>query len=171
MDNLEPPNLRTGSLRGADGVPASPLQPSHGVNTTAELVADLIAATGLLGPDRIAQVRGRAVQTRGSFPQALLDEGLASGDGLARLLSTRHGLPYVELAITGIDKEAAALIPLHVLERVTALPYAVKDGALLIAIADPANVHAIDELRLATRHPVELAVAARDEILDYIKRA
>ncbi len=99
MDNLEPPNLRTGSLRGADGVPASPLQPSHGVNTTAELVADLIAATGLLGPDRIAQVRGRAVQTRGSFPQALLDEGLASGDGLARLLSTRHGLPYIKRAV------------------------------------------------------------------------
>src|SRR3989442_14141034 len=150
MDNLEPPNLRTaGPDKGLDSGAASPLQPSHGVNTTAELVADLIGATGLLGPDRIAQVRGRAAQTRGSFAQALLDEGLASGDGLARLLATRHGLPYVELTFTGVEKEAAALIPLHVLERVTALPYALKDGSLLIAITDPANVHAIDELRLA----------------------
>src|SRR5713226_8563706 len=172
MDNLEPPNLRiAGSDKGTAGAPADPLQPSHGVNTTAELVADLIGATGLLGPDRVAQVRGRAAQTRGSFAQALLDEGLASGDGLARLLATRHGLPYVELTFTGVDKEAAALIPLHVLERVTALPYALKDGSLLIAIADPANVHAIDELRLATRHPIELGVAASEEILDYIKRA
>src|SRR5713226_2237625 len=172
MDNLEPPNLRiAGSDKGTAGAPADPLQPSHGVNTTAELVADLIGATGLLGPDRVAQVRGRAAQTRGSFAQALLDEGLASGDGLARLLATRHGLPYVELTFTGVDKEAAALIPLHVLERVTALPYALKDDTLLIAIADPANVHAIDELRLATRHPIELGVAASEEILDYIKRA
>src|SRR5438132_10907771 len=172
MDNLEPPNLRiAGSDKGTAGAPASPLQPSHGVNATAELVADLIGATGLLGPDRIAQVRGRAVQTRSSFAQALLDEGLASGDGLARLLATRHGLPYVELTFTGVEKEAAGLIPLHVLERVIALPYALKDGTLLIAIADPANVRAVDELRLATRHPIELGVAAREEILDYIKRA
>src|SRR5712691_5028303 len=172
MDNLEPPNLRTaGPDQGTAGAPANPLQPSHGVNATSELVADLIGATGLLGPDRVAQVRGRAAQTRGSFAQALLDEGLASGDGLARLLATRHGLPYVELTFTGVDKEAAGLIPLHVLERVTALPYALKDGSLLIAIADPANVHATDELRLATRHPIELGVASREEILDYIKRA
>src|SRR5207248_3343744 len=49
-----------------------PLQ-SFGVNASAELVADLIAATGLLPPDRLAQARGRAAQTRGSLGQALLD--------------------------------------------------------------------------------------------------
>ena len=150
-------------------MPAGPLQ-SFGVNETAELVADLISATGLLGADRIAQVRGRSTQSGGSFGQSLLDEGLATGDGLARLLATRHQLPYVELAFTGIDEEAAKMIPLHVCERIAAVPYALRDQTLLIAIADPANVHAIDELRLATRLQIELGVAARDEIADAIKR-
>src|SRR5262245_50756088 len=87
-----------------------------GVNETAELVGDLIAATGLLGADRLAQVRGRAAQARGSFAQALVDEGLATGDGIARLLATRHQLPFVELESTGVDQLAAKLVPLHVLE-------------------------------------------------------
>jgi type IV pilus assembly protein PilB len=171
MDETERPNLRTvGPTEAGPGVGTSGQLRSHGVNDTAELVADLIAATGLLSPDKLAQVRGRATQVGGSFGQALLDEGLATGDGLARLLATRHQLPYVELGITGIDEQASKMIPLHVCERIAALPYALRDETLLIAIADPANVHSIDELRLATRHPIELGVASRDEILEGIKR-
>jgi type IV pilus assembly protein PilB len=171
MDETERPNLRTvGPTEAGPGVPATPSLRSHGVNDTAELVSDLIAATALLSPDKLAQVRGRATQVGGSFGQALLDEGLATGDGLARLLATRHQLPYVELGITGIDEEASRMIPLHVCERIAALPYALRDDTLLIAIADPANVHSIDELRLATRHPIELGVASRDEILEGVKR-
>jgi type IV pilus assembly protein PilB len=52
-----------------------------------------------------------------------------------------------------------------VLERVTAVPYAfADDGRVCVAIADPADLHSIDELRLATRHPLEFAVASRDDI-------
>jgi type IV pilus assembly protein PilB len=171
MDNLERPTLRkAGSAEGEVAVPASPGMSGFGVNTNSELVADLIGTTQLLSADRIAQVRGRAQQTRGSFAQALLDEGFATSEGLARLLATRHGLPFVELAFTGIDKDVVGQIPLHVLERVTALPYALREGTLYVAIADPANVHAIDELRLATRHPLELGVAAREEILEEIRK-
>jgi type IV pilus assembly protein PilB len=172
MDDLGHPDPRTAdSPPGQDDAPTDPGSlGSYGVNTNAELVADLIAATALLPADRIAQVRGRAVQTRASFPQALLDEGLASGDGLARLLATRHGLPFVELVFTGTDDNAAAEIALHVLERVVALPYAFREGVLHIAIADPGNVQAIDELKLATQYPIELAVAPQEEILERIKR-
>jgi type IV pilus assembly protein PilB len=154
--------------RGAQ--PLGPPLPSFGVNASAELVADLISATGLLGPDRLAGVRSRAAQTRGSFAQALLNEGLATGGGVARLLATRHQLPFVELAFTGVDQAAAKLLPLHVLERATALPYALRDDVLFVAIADPTNVQAIDELRLATRHPVEFGVAAREEIHEHLQK-
>jgi type IV pilus assembly protein PilB len=143
---------------------------SFGVNAPAELVGDLIAATGLLGSDRLAQVRSRAGQTRSSFAQALLDEGLATDDGVARLLATRHQLPFVLLDSTGVDQSAAKLLPLHVLERATALPYARRRDSLQVAIADPTNLNAIDELRLATRQPVEFAVASREEIEEQLRK-
>ena len=69
------------------------------------------------------------------------------------------------------------------LERVIALPYQLKDDRLLVAIADPANISGIDELRLATRHQIELGVAverrdprrdppphARDEQMTHVRR-
>src|SRR5215211_1970860 len=171
MDGLGPNELHTTQRPLAPGGPdARAGIGAFGVNANAELVSDVIAATGLLTPDRLAQVRGRAVQSRTSFAQALLDEGLASEEGVARLLATRHGVPYVELALLESDDEAAAAIPLHVLERLTALPYAIRDGVLQVAIADPGNIRAIDELKLATRHPLALVVASREEILERVRK-
>ena len=86
--------------------------------------------------------------------QVLIDEGLASSEVIARIVAAQHQLPVVELGAAGIDPDAASSVPLHVLERVAAMPYAFEDGSLCVAIADPQNIHGIDELRLASRHPI-----------------
>jgi type IV pilus assembly protein PilB len=169
FDPQQPPSLRTVGTPGETRAPANPLQPHANVNATAELVADLLAATGLLSADKLALVRGRAGAT-GSLAQAIIDEGVASGDGIARTLAARHQLPLVDLAVTPVEDEAAKQIALHVLERVVAIPYAIADGQLHVAVADPANVHGIDELRLATRLPLTLSVASRDDITVEIRR-
>ncbi len=134
----------------------------------AELVADVIEATGILAPDKIAFVRDRA--RTGSFAQALVEEGLAEGESIARSFALRHNLTVVDIVSTGVSPEAAELIPLHVLERVCAIPYAIEGDKLLIAVADPQNVHAIDELRLATKYQLEIAVATREDIEVEIRR-
>ena len=59
---------------------------------------------------------------------------------------------------------------MRVLERVVAIPYALDGDVLRIAVADPGDVQGIDELRLATPHQLELAVATRDEILEQVGR-
>jgi type IV pilus assembly protein PilB len=172
MEFKRPNKLRISGRSGADetafigdtGLPAS-----FPVNELAELVADLIETTGLVSADRLAAVRGR-VKQGGSFAQAVLDEGVASPEGIARTLASRFHLPFVDLPVTGVDDEAAKELPIHVMERVIAVPYALEGNLLRIAIADPGNVHAIDELRLATRFQLELAVAARDDIETEIRR-
>lgn len=161
MDPEQPTTLRTAQS-------GSPLQP-HGANTAAELVLDLLTATGLVPADRMALVRGRT-QQGSTLAQALVQEGVASSEGVARILSARHQLPLVDLPFTGVDPEAAKIIPLHVLERVVGVPYAVEGNSLKIAVADPGNVQAIDELRLATRHTLELGVASREDVLAEIQR-
>jgi len=159
--------LRTVLHPGTDAPPvqAGGLAPASAppVNETAELLADLIAATGLLPADKLALARGRA-GAFGSLAQALVEEGVASGDGIARTLAARYELPLVDLSRIGVDPRAAKAVQLHVLERVAAIPYAVEGDVLRIAVADPGNVNGIDELRIATRLTIELAVANRDEI-------
>jgi type IV pilus assembly protein PilB len=144
--------------------------PGHAYPGTSatELVADLIAATGLVPPDKLPAVRARAAQ--GSLAQALVDEGVASSEGIARTLAARHHLPLVDLPLVGVDPEAAKLVPLHVLERLGAIPYGLEDGQLLVAVADPANVQGIDELRLATRYPLVIGVGSQEDIHGEIRR-
>jgi len=146
----------------------SPSAAFQGVNANAELVADLLAATGLLSEDKLNVIRGSAGQ--GSLAQAIVSEGYAASEGVARMLAARFHLPLIDLAVTGVNQEAANAVPLHVLERLTAIPYELTGGVLKIAVADPSDLHAIDELRLATAHQAELAVASREDILVEVKR-
>jgi type IV pilus assembly protein PilB len=88
----------------------------------------------------------------------------------ARMLAERHRLPFVDLAQTGISSEATKLIPLRVLERTVAIPYALEQGTLQVALTDPENVHAVDALRLAARVPVEFAVAPLEDVQLEVRR-
>jgi type IV pilus assembly protein PilB len=156
----ESPPIEGGGLRRADA-------PS--INTSAELLADLLAATELVSPDKLALARGRAGSS-GSLAEALVEEGLATPEGIARTLASRYRLPLVDLSETGIDDRATKEVPLHVLERVAAIPYALDGAVLRVAVADPGNVNGIDELRIATRLTLELAVATRDDIDAEVRR-
>jgi type IV pilus assembly protein PilB len=164
------PRLRTAPLTGAETEAPGPAAPApFGVAESVELLVDLLGATGLVGADRLALARGRARQT-GSLARALVDEGIATSDGIARHHAAQYRLPLIDLAQTGVDEKAVATVPLHVLERVVALPYELDGDTLRMAVADPANVQAIDELRLATRHQLELGVASRDDIVGELAR-
>ncbi len=171
MDIERPPNLREPGTEpegatpsGGAGIGGTP--PS--INALAELVADLIAATELVPADKLALVRGTAGM--GSFAHALVETGVASSEDLARSLAARYQLPLVDLTLTGVSDEASGEIAVHVLERLTAIPFALDNGTLRVAISDPGNTQGIDELRLATRHPIELGVASREDILAEISR-
>ncbi len=167
MELEQPAKLRTPAAEET-GPGAGPLRPAFPVNEVAELVADVIEQTGLLSPADVTLARGSA--KTGSFAQALVDEGLAAPERVATALSARFGLPVVDLLEAGVSADAAKEIPLHVLERIVAIPYAIDGGVLRIAIADPQNVNAVDELKLATRLQIELAVGSKEDILHEIKR-
>src|SRR3954462_1791908 len=167
---MDLPKLRTSGRAGPkQAAEETALPPAFPVNEIGELVADLIEATGLVPPDRLAPARGRAKQGT-PFSTAVLEEGVATPEGIARTLASRFQLPFVDLALLGVQQEAAEKLPLHVLERVNAIPYALEADSLRIAVADPGNVQAIDELRLGTGLQLEVAVASREDIANEIKR-
>jgi type IV pilus assembly protein PilB len=181
FDELHP--LRRAGASDAEEAPGVTPEypPGAGLatNPIAQLVADLMETTGLIPLDRLASARSHA--GGGSLAEAIMDErlsapvgglevpGLRTGprpapDAGARELAERLHLPYVDLASSGVEKGAAEAIPIHVLERVGAIPYRIAGDQLRIAVADPLNVQAIDELRIATRYALEIGVAPREEI-------
>jgi len=176
----ELPALRTSGTDPAQQLGMQPAASPYGINKSVELVVDLLAATRLIPDDRLA-IAGAQAQQRGSLVDALVEAGVGSSEGMVRALAARYQLGWVDLAtvtherdgveLAGIDESAARLFKPEVLERLVALPY--KFGAhdkLCIAVADPGDLHGIDELRLGTRHPLELFVADRDDILVEIRK-
>src|SRR5215218_10696515 len=104
MAGETPPRLRTPGTAGDVGTSgAEPLRSGMAVNAMAELVVDLLSATGLVPEDKLAMVRGRAGQ--GSLAQAIVDEGVAPPEGIARSLAVRYQVALVDLALAGVDKE------------------------------------------------------------------
>jgi type IV pilus assembly protein PilB len=166
------PNLRGVPAEGEETSSVEPTPPpGAGIapNAVTELVSDLIETTGLVPVDRLAAARSRA--GTGSLAQAILDEGLAAPGvdepepaSLGRLRADHSHLPSVDLAAEGVDKAAAQSIPTHVLERAIAIPYKLEDNRLYVAVSDPTNVQAIDELRIATRHTLAIGVAPAEDI-------
>jgi type IV pilus assembly protein PilB len=162
-------NAETAEAAGSGVAPSRSLATPFGADDTAELLLDLLEHTALVAPDALALVRGRTVQGT-PLTQALVDEGVASSDGVARMLAVRHHLPVVDLPAVGVAVDAVQLIPVQTLERSVAIPYELEEDVLRVAVADPGNLHAIDELRLATKHSLELVVASRDDILAELQR-
>jgi type IV pilus assembly protein PilB len=153
-------------IGGLRSVPA----PGAGIspNKTAELLSDLLETTGLITAERLAAARVRA--GAGSLAQAIADEGAAPAAGIARALAAKHHLPYIDFQTEAIQREAVESIPTHVLERVGALPYKLEGNVLKVAIADPSDVHKVDELKLATRYTLEIGVAPAEDIELEIKK-
>ncbi len=148
--------------------PKGPVTPAPISQLMGELVLDLLETTGLIPEAKFEVLREQVKHA--PVVQVLINEGLASSEAIARIVAAQYGLPVVELGNIGIDPLAAESLPLHVLEQVTALPYAFEDGSLCVAISDPQNIHGIDSLRLASRHPISLRVAASEEITTELGR-
>jgi type IV pilus assembly protein PilB len=181
FDDLQ--NLRGSGMSGEESSSVQPTPPpGAGIapNPVNELVADLLETTGLIAPDRLAGVRSSAAG--GSIAQAIVDEGLAApgvdtpppspigARGLRQVASDHSHLPQIDLNAEGVDKNAASQIPTHVLERAVAIPYKLEDDRLYVAVADPTNVQAVDELRIATRYTLEIGVAPAEDIEVELRR-
>ena len=134
----------------------------------ADLVADVIGETGLLPSENVDLLRERGVGV--SFSQGLIDQGFASALGVARTLSEQYHLPLVDLAVAGVDSQAAEKIALPVLERVCAIPFAADVTTIKVAVTDPGDVGGLDQLRLATRQSVQFFVAAKNDVLTELRR-
>jgi type IV pilus assembly protein PilB len=140
-------------------------------NAGPRFLTDVIIELGHVSRERVDEAieAGRA---SGTTPEELLlQSGALSADALARSIAERNGLDHLDLAIFRVDMAAANLISASAAKRYDAVPVQfVGDRGLLIAMADPANVLAVDDIALMTGYEVRRAVASHDDIAALISR-
>jgi type IV pilus assembly protein PilB len=94
----------------------------------------------------------------------LLDLGYVAEADLARALARRFGLRYVELTHADVAREAVNLVDRKVLRRHGVMPLRLENGRLVVAMSDPTDLYAIEDLTMLSGYPVTPAVAARGDI-------
>jgi type IV pilus assembly protein PilB len=134
-------------------------------------VTDVLVDLGFVGDDRARQAIEEA-RTAGRPPERLLlEQNAISGDQLSRAVAERYGLDHLDLSLFQVDMAAANLIPVGTARRYGALPVGFVDSqTLLVAMADPTNVLAIDDIQIGTGLACQIAVAAVDDIEALIGR-
>ena len=108
----------------------------------------------------------------GVRPERLLvADSLLSGDELARAVAERFGLDYLDLETYRVDPDAAKLVTPAAVKRYQAVPVSFAgDRQLLVAMADPANVLAVDDIAVMTGYEVRPAVASPANIESLLVR-
>ncbi len=151
------------------GVPG--LTPPLARGRSSEFVTDVLVDLGFVGDDRARQAIEEA-RTVGRPPEQLLFEQRAvDADQLSRAVAERYGVDHVDLSAYQVDMAAANLIPVGTARRYQALPVGYVDKrTLLVAMADPTNVLAVDDIRIATGLDCRIGVAALEDIEALIGR-
>src|SRR5204862_886670 len=103
--------------------------------------------------------------------EVLLKSGALSADQLARATAERFGLDHVDLTVYKPDLTAVNLLTPQAARRYNAVPIGFhSNGHLLVAMADPSNVLAIDDLKLMTGYEIRPAVASAEDIAGLIAK-
>ncbi|HEY2770046.1 MAG TPA: ATPase, T2SS/T4P/T4SS family [Solirubrobacteraceae bacterium] len=134
-------------------------------------LTDVIVELGFADHERVQHAL-EAARLKGVPPERLLlDERAITPEQLSQAIAERHGLDHLDLGIYRIDMAAANLLSVSAAKRYGAVPVGyVDDHTLLVAMSDPANVLAVDDIAMMTRLDVKVAVASADDIAGLIAR-
>jgi type IV pilus assembly protein PilB len=134
-------------------------------------LTDVIVEMGLASRKQVEDAL-ESSRNAGTTPErVLLDSGALNQDGLARALAERYGLDHLDLGVFQVDMQAANLVNTSIAKRYQAVPVAFVDKrTLLIAMADPSNVLAVDDIAIMTGYEIRVGVAPPDDIAALVSR-
>lgn len=131
---------------------------------------DMLLEQGLVSQERLIESINIHRSTGHSLAKILVSKGYLSEENLVVTLSEQLGIPHIRLAHYSIPKEVLAEVPEALARQYQMLPISVTGDVLTLAMADPLNIMALDDLRMLTSYDIEPVVALTSELEDAINR-
>jgi type IV pilus assembly protein PilB len=125
---------------------------------------------GLVTHTQLAEAFDEHQRAGRALGRVLVDRGVLSESQLVAALAKQIGMRFVDLSDFPVDGAALASVPQTVARRYNALPIGYEDGKLMVAMSDPANVFALDDIRSITGIDVKPVVATKADVLSAINR-
>lgn len=138
--------------------------------TQTDRLSQMLLRNGLINEAQLEKAMARQKETGKSLGRVLLELGFLKESQLAEFIAREVGHEYVDLLEYKINIHATTSIDESMARRYLCIPIDFEDGKLVVAMADPANIYALDDIRLSTGYEVKPVVSARDDILAAIQR-
>jgi type IV pilus assembly protein PilB len=154
---------------GESGTPG--LTHPLGYGRNARFVTDVLIELGYVSAERVEAAVGEG-RVAGKPPERiLLEQSAIDAAQLSRAIAERYGLDHVDLSEYPVDMAAANLLPIASARRYQAVPIGYADTqTLMVAMADPANVLAADDIKMATGLHCRMVVADQADIESLLTR-
>lgn len=132
---------------------------------TRDRLGSLLLRAGVISEDQLFAALERQRVAGGKLGQVLVRDLVVDEETLARFLAEQKDLEYISLASYAIDREAAVQIPERLARRALVVPIGYRDSGIVLAMADPLDVEAIDDVRLRTGRIVIPVVSTPTQVL------
>jgi len=131
-------------------------------------LGNLLIDAGIISREQLEQALQLQKNTGKKVGEVLVEQGLVQEKEIVEVLEFQLGIPHMDLDKHFIDPDISNLISEDLARRHLLIPVKVKEGRLVIAMADPLNIFAIDDVKIATGMDVEVVIATSKDILSAI---
>ena len=155
----------------AAAIPTSAPADPYGRPEGRQQLGALLMRDGVITAEQLAAALAQKEAEGGRLGEILLRYNVTTGSAIARALAEQHGFEFVELSRIDLVSSATSLLPENVARRLSALPIAFdEDGTVIVAVTDPTDVMASDDLRLALGLQIRFVVVSVSDLARTLDR-
>lgn len=127
-------------------------------------VGEILKAKGKVNDQQIQEALNSQKSTAKTIGQTMVDLGMVSTEDVLEALAEQMGVQHIDLSQVQVDESAAGLVPEEMMERYKLVPIRIDGNQLTVAMANPKDLMAIDDLRTITRLQIRAVLAAPEHI-------
>lgn len=135
-----------------------------------EKIGELLLKEKIITPEQLRKAIEEQKIMGGRLGSTMVNLGFIKEQELINFLSKQYGVPAVNLHEFEIDPKVSRLVPFEICDKYNAIPINRAGSTLIVAMADPSNIFAIDDIKFLTGYNVEVVVASEAAIKDAIER-
>ena len=141
-----------------------------GGRSDSKRLGELLVREELITPVQLRRAVEEQRSTGSRLGHALTNLGYVDENELIQFLAQQYGVPSINVSDFEIDAEVLKLVPKEVATRHQVLPVSKAGNTLIIAMADPSNIYAVDDLSFITGHNIEVVVASETGIAEALEK-
>ena len=132
-------------------------------------LGQLLVKAGVVSEKQLADAVEVHRATGSPLGRVLVDLGYATQGAVLSVMAKQIGIEYIDFGELRPDPGAVAIVPKELALRYTLMPVELRGDVLVVAMADPQNVLALDDVRIITKREIKPAISTKDDILAAIE--